>query len=71
MITTETALTCHLVVPYGCPGDSFIAETCHELHHRLSIHHPTLQIELGEHVCALEPNTWFERRQLVRSDAGV
>jgi cobalt-zinc-cadmium efflux system protein len=56
MITTETALTGHLAMPYGCPGGSFIAETCHELHHRLSIDHPTLQIELGQHACALAPD---------------
>ena len=55
MSTTETALTCHLVMPAGYPGDSFIVETCHQLHHRFGIDHPTLQVELGEHVCALEP----------------
>ena len=55
MSTTETALTCHLVMPGGYPGDSFVVETCHQLHHRFGIDHPTLQVELGEHVCALEP----------------
>src|SRR3954453_17257453 len=31
MSTTETALTCHLLMPGGHPGDSFLMETCHEL----------------------------------------
>jgi cobalt-zinc-cadmium efflux system protein len=28
MSTTETALTCHLVMPRGSPGDSFINQVC-------------------------------------------
>jgi cobalt-zinc-cadmium efflux system protein len=55
MSTTETALTCHLVIPAGHSGDSFITEVCHELHHKFGIAHPTLQIEQGDGVCALEP----------------
>jgi cobalt-zinc-cadmium efflux system protein len=55
MSTTETALTCHLIMRSGHPGDSFIAEVCRELHHRFGIEHPTLQIELGDAACALEP----------------
>ena len=55
MSTTETALTCHLVIPSGHPGDTFIVDVCHELHHRFGIAHSTLQIETGEGACALEP----------------
>jgi cobalt-zinc-cadmium efflux system protein len=56
MSTTETALTCHLVMPAGHPGDAFLAQTCHELQHRFAIHHATFQIELGDAgVCTLEP----------------
>jgi cobalt-zinc-cadmium efflux system protein len=55
MSTTEAALTCHLVIPSGHPGDSFLSDACHELHQRFGIQHPTLQIESGDNVCALEP----------------
>jgi cobalt-zinc-cadmium efflux system protein len=53
MSTTETALTAHLVMPAGHPGDGWTQQVTEELEHRFGIHHPTLQIELGEHVCAL------------------
>lgn len=57
MSTTETALTCHLVMPDGHPGDRFLAETCRALHERFKIAHATLQIERGDvGVCALEPD---------------
>lgn len=55
--TNEVALTCHLVMPGGCPGDSFLARTAAELFQRFGIVHPTLQIETGEHpACALAPD---------------
>jgi cobalt-zinc-cadmium efflux system protein len=44
--TTETALTAHLVMPAGHPGDRFLAETQHELKDRFGIGHATLQIEI-------------------------
>jgi cobalt-zinc-cadmium efflux system protein len=47
MSTTETALTCHLVMPGGHPGDAFLAETSETLRRRFGIPHATLQIELG------------------------
>lgn len=45
MSTTETALTAHLVMPGGHPGDAFLHDIARELadHHR--IHHATIQIE--------------------------
>lgn len=56
MSTTETALTCHLVMPQGHPGDKFLADVSHEMGRRFSIQHPTLQIEVGDAgVCKLEP----------------
>jgi cobalt-zinc-cadmium efflux system protein len=56
MSTTEIALTAHLVMPSGHPGDAFLAEACHTLDHRFGIAHATLQIELSDAgVCALEP----------------
>ncbi len=57
MSTTENALTAHLVMPGGHPGDSFIHHVCQELNHKYNLHHSTLQIELGndpDHPCALE-----------------
>jgi len=55
MSTTETALTCHLVMPGGHPGDAFTANICSELSKRFSINHTTVQIETDEQVdCALE-----------------
>jgi cobalt-zinc-cadmium efflux system protein len=57
MSTTETALTCHLVMPQGHPGDAALSQIAHELRHRFNIHHATLQIELGDsaEACALTP----------------
>ena len=56
MSTTENALTAHLVMPQGHPGDAFIAHVSHELAHRFRIAHPTFQIELGDAgSCALAP----------------
>jgi len=31
MSTTETALTVHLVMPAGHPGDAFVAQVCNDL----------------------------------------
>jgi cobalt-zinc-cadmium efflux system protein len=57
MSTTETALTAHLVIPEGAPGDAFIAMTCEALHDQFAIEHATLQIEMGDgHPCALAPD---------------
>ena len=47
MSTTETALTVHLVMPGGYPGDSFLHDLAHELEHGFSIEHATVQIETG------------------------
>ena len=56
MSTTENALTCHLVMPQGHPGDAFIARASHDLEHRFKIRHPTFQIELADAgPCPLAP----------------
>lgn len=44
MSTTQVALTAHLVMPEGAPGDDFLRETADELHERFDIDHTTLQI---------------------------
>lgn len=54
MSTTETALTAHLVIPGSHPGDSFLRDLAHELEHRFSIEHATVQVETGQdHDCHL------------------
>ena len=54
MSTTETALTAHLVMPAGYPGDAFLHAIAHELEHRFHIGHATVQVETGhEHDCQL------------------
>jgi cobalt-zinc-cadmium efflux system protein len=54
--TTETALTCHLVMPGGHPGDAFTRCAAEALHERFGIGHATLQIEVShETECALAP----------------
>ncbi len=57
MSTTETALTCHLVMPGGHPGDAALGRLAQELEERFGIHHATIQIELADsdEVCALTP----------------
>src|SRR5438105_1174063 len=57
MSTTETALTCHLVMPGGHPGDAMLNGIAQQLQHRFGIHHSTIQIELAdtEEACVLTP----------------
>jgi cobalt-zinc-cadmium efflux system protein len=47
MSTTEVALTAHLIMPTGHPGDDFLTHLCKELHDHFRIEHSTIQIELG------------------------
>jgi cobalt-zinc-cadmium efflux system protein len=58
MSTTETALTCHLVMPAGHPGDRVLSDLAHALHERFAIEHATIQIETGDpdHPCKLVPD---------------
>jgi len=57
MSTTEVALTCHLVMPGGSPGDPFLVDLAHELQHDFGIAHTTVQIETDPNtVCALAPD---------------
>jgi len=53
MSTTETALTAHIVMPAGYPGDAFLQALAHELEHDFDIGHATIQVETGEE-CRLE-----------------
>ncbi|PQO89363.1 cation transporter [Massilia phosphatilytica] len=47
MSTTETALTAHLVMPDGYPGDAVIDHIVGHLREDFAIHHCTLQVEQG------------------------
>jgi cobalt-zinc-cadmium efflux system protein len=49
--TSETALTAHLVMPAGHPGDAVLAALAHDLDHRFGIGHATLQVEIGTAPC--------------------
>lgn len=55
MSTTETALTVHLVMPQGYPGDAQMDDIANTLKVRFSIQHSTLQIEQGttDHSCTM------------------
>lgn len=58
MSTTENALTAHLVMPGGHPGDTFLQSTMHDIGHQFGIQHATLQVELGDAAtpCTLAPD---------------
>ena len=49
--TTETALTAHLVMPGGHPGNAFLRALCEALEHQFGIDHATVQIEQGTAPC--------------------
>jgi cobalt-zinc-cadmium efflux system protein len=59
MSTTESALTVHLVMPEGYPGDAFMDDIMLTLKERYAIQHSTLQVEQGttDHACVLHPDT--------------
>jgi cobalt-zinc-cadmium efflux system protein len=65
---TETALTAHLIVAGGHPGDDFLERVAEELGHKFRIGHATLQIELadGNGACRL---AGAGRRGLTRPNA--
>lgn len=57
MSTTETALTAHLVMPGGHPGDDFLHHLAERLEKTFTIGHATIQVETEEgHDCVLHPD---------------
>lgn len=46
--TVETALTAHLIMPGGHPGDEFLSTIATHLKTEFGIHHTTIQIEQGD-----------------------
>jgi cobalt-zinc-cadmium efflux system protein len=57
MSTSETALTVHLVMFGGHPGDDFLNRVAEALHHDFAIEHTTIQIEVSARECALSHHT--------------
>ncbi|MGO9232774.1 MAG: hypothetical protein ACLP4V_01290 [Methylocella sp.] len=56
MSTTDTALTCHCLMPGAHPGDEFLVRLAHEFHEHFSIGHATIQVEVDAHTArAPEP----------------
>lgn len=53
MSTTETALTAHLEMPGGAPGDAFLHQLSEDLASRFGIDHATVQVEAGTAPCRL------------------
>ncbi len=55
MSTTETAMTVHLVMPEGHPGDGFLDKIGEDLDQLFHVGHVTLQVETGAHgrICTL------------------
>lgn len=58
MSTTTTALTAHLIMPAGHPGDACLADVAASLQKRFRIEHATIQVETGDpaHPCVLVPD---------------
>ena len=55
--TTETALSCHLVMPGGHPGDAYLVAAASGLKTQFGIGHPTFQIETDpEGQCPFAPD---------------
>jgi cobalt-zinc-cadmium efflux system protein len=57
MSTTESALTVHLVMPAGYPGDACMDDITQTLIETFNIQHSTLQVEQGTtgHACTMNP----------------
>ena len=48
MSTTEAALTAHILVPGGHPGDAFLDDIATRLSRNFGIRHSTIQVETGD-----------------------
>ena len=59
MSTTDVALSAHLLMPGGHPGDHALKALMNELQAHFGIGHATIQIELGQTDCALAPDHIF------------
>jgi cobalt-zinc-cadmium efflux system protein len=66
--TTETALTCHLIMPGGHPGDAFLRESQQMLRRRFGIGHATCQIEVGKPGAPLQASCPLDSDRPARAD---
>lgn len=57
MSTSEIALTAHLVMHEGHPGDDFLCRVANALYADFGIAHTTIQIETGDQPCVLSGHT--------------
>lgn len=57
MSTSEIALTAHLVMHAGHPGDDFLCRVANALYADFGIAHTTIQIETGDQPCVLSGHT--------------
>jgi cobalt-zinc-cadmium efflux system protein len=57
MSTSEIALTVHLVMRNGHPGNEFLCRVAEALHDDFTIGHVTIQIEIDNQQCALSNHT--------------
>jgi cobalt-zinc-cadmium efflux system protein len=64
MSTTSIAMTAHLVMPKGHPGDAFMQRVADELIQHHGIDHPTFQIETSRESCAPHFHSALERAKL-------
>ena len=55
MSTTDVALTAHLRMPHGHPGDAFLVDVQRRLRHDHGIDHATIQIEIDPAVACETP----------------
>lgn len=55
--TSESALTVHLIMPGGHPGDDFLCGIMNALHRDFDIEHATIQVETGNQPCVLSIHT--------------
>jgi len=53
MSTSDIALSVHLSMPEGHPGNAFLEQIDRELHDRFAIEHATIQIEIGCEPCKM------------------
>lgn len=69
MSTTSIAMTAHLVMPGGHPGDAFMQRIADELIEHYGIDHPTFQIETSRESCAPHFHSALEKEQHKKNHA--
>ncbi len=57
MSTSEIALTAHLIMHAGHPGDEFLCRVANVLYADFGISHTTIQVETGDQPCVLSGHT--------------